>query len=167
MTLNCPLISLVYTSISKTATCANPQKRLVIKPAPNQDKTYYGQTIIQIHQQPMCTHPCDVSIFPVTPAPWAPGSLHAWWPAQAPEKYGGHQTHGCTVSITVASSIRTFRVDVSWQECQARGTGADITTLRPQPGIPGFGDYWKCGRMQRSISGKPTQIVRGFSRKQN
>ena len=28
----------------------------------------------------MCTHPCDVSIFPVTPAPWAPGSLHAWWP---------------------------------------------------------------------------------------
>ena len=80
MTLNCPQISLVYTSISKTATCANPQKRLVLKPAPNQDKTYYGQTIIQIHQQPMCTHPCDVSIFPVTPAPWAPGSLHAWWP---------------------------------------------------------------------------------------
>ena len=28
----------------------------------------------------MCIHPCDVSIFPVTPAPWAPGSLHAWWP---------------------------------------------------------------------------------------
>ena len=87
--------------------------------------------------------------------------------AQAPEKYGGHQTHGCTVSVTVASSIWTFRVDVSCQECQARGTGADMTTLRPQPGIPGFGDYWKCGRMQRSISGKPTQIVTGFSRKQN
>ena len=28
----------------------------------------------------MCTHPCDVSIFSVTPASWAPGSLHAWWP---------------------------------------------------------------------------------------
>ena len=50
---------LFYTLILATATCAISQNEISAK---TRAKTYYGQTILQIHKQPLCTHPCECCV---------------------------------------------------------------------------------------------------------